>query len=65
MFAYLCDLSCDNDEHLIESYMSIFNIHFMNDEPFNMGMEENSCMMHIPKGVTPGMMTKMNNTEKS
>ena len=54
MFAYLCDLYYDNDEHFVEPYMSIFNIHFINTEPFNIGMEENSRMMRIPKGVTRG-----------
>ena len=29
-FTYLCDLSFDNDEHFIEPYMSIFDIHSIN-----------------------------------
>ena len=51
-FAYLCDASYDNDEHLIESYMSIFNIHSINTKPFNMGTNENSHILHISKDVT-------------
>ena len=38
-FAYLCDFSYDNDEHFIEPYMSTFNIHSINTELFNMGMD--------------------------
>ena len=29
-FSYLCDFSYDNDEHFIEPYMSIFDIHSIN-----------------------------------
>ena len=47
-FTYQCDASYDND----------------NAKSFNIDMEENSRMMHIPKGVTPRMMMKMNNNEK-
>ena len=56
-FAYLCDLSFDNDEHFIEPYMSIFDIHSINTKPFNMGIEERYHMLHIPKDVTPRTMT--------
>ena len=52
-FIYLYDAYLDNDEHFIESYMSIFDIHFINAEPFNMGMEKNSRMMCILKDFTP------------
>ena len=52
-FAYLCDLSFDNDEHFIEPYMSIFDIHSINTEPFNMDTDENLRTSHISKGVTP------------
>ena len=52
-FAYLCDLSFDNDEHFIKPYISIFDIHSINTEPFNMGMDENPRILHISKDVTP------------
>ena len=52
-FAYLCDLSFDNDEHFIEPYMSIFDIHSINTEPFNMDTDENLRTSHISKDVTP------------
>ena len=55
-FAYLCDVSYDNDEHLVEPYMSIFNIHSINAKPVNMSMEKNSCMLCIPKDITPRTM---------
>ena len=51
-FAYLYDLSFDNDEHFIKSYMSIFDIHSFNTEPFNMGTDENPRILHISKDVT-------------
>ena len=51
-FAYLNDLSFDNDEHLIEPYMNIFNIHIINIKPFNMGTDENPRILHISKDVT-------------
>ena len=44
MFAYLCDLSYDNDKHFIELYMSIFNIYFINTKPFKMGIEDAYCV---------------------
>ena len=40
-FAYFCYLSFDNDENFIEPYMSIFDIHSINTEPFNLGTDEN------------------------
>ena len=46
-FTYLCDLSFNNDEHFIEPYMSIFDIHSINTEPFNMGTNENPYILHI------------------
>ena len=49
---YLCDLSFDNNEHFIEPYMSIFDIHSINTKPFNMGTEENPRILHISKDVT-------------
>ena len=52
MFAYLCDLSYHNDEHFIEPYMSIFDIHSINTEPFNIDMDENPHILHISKDVT-------------
>ena len=51
-FAYLCDASYDNDEHFIEPYMSIFDIHSINTEPFNIGMDENPRIFYISKDVT-------------
>ena len=51
-FAYLCNLSF-NDEHFIEPYMSIFDIHSINTEPFNMGIDESPRILHILKDVTP------------
>ena len=51
-YAYLCDLSFDNDEHFIEPYMSIFDIHSINIKPFNMGTNENPHILHISKDVT-------------
>ena len=42
--SYLCDLSFDNDEHFIEPYMSIFDIHSINTELFNMGTNKNPCI---------------------
>ena len=50
--AYLYDLSFDNDEHFIEPYMSIFDIHSINTEPFNLGTNENPRILHISKDVT-------------
>ena len=32
--------------------MSIFDIHSINIEPFNMGTDENPCILHISKDVT-------------
>ena len=52
-FAYLCDLSFDNNEHFIKPYMSIVDIHSINIEPFNMGMDENPRILHISKDITP------------
>ena len=52
-FAYLCDLFLNNDEHFIESNMSIFDIYSINIEPFNMGIDENPRILHISKDVTP------------
>ena len=52
-FTYLCDFSFDNDEHFIEPYMSIFDIHSINTESFNIGKDENPCILHISKDVTP------------
>ena len=60
----MCDASYDNDEYFIKPYMSIFDTHSINAESFNMGMEESSRMLCIPKDVTPRMMMKMNNNEK-
>ena len=51
-FAYLCDLSFDNDENFIKPYMSIFDIHSINTKPFNMGTDENPRILHISKDVT-------------
>ena len=51
-FAYLCDLSLDNDEHFIEPYMSIFDIHSINTEPFNISTDENPCILLILKMLT-------------
>ena len=45
-------MSFDNDEHFIEPYMSIFDIHSINTEPFNMGMDENPRILHISKDIT-------------
>ena len=63
-FAYLRDVFYDNDEHFIEPYMSTFNIYFINTEPFNMGLEENSHMSRIPKDVTPRTIMRMNNNKE-
>ena len=52
-FAYLCDLSLDNDEHFIEPYMSIFDIYSINTEPFNLCTNKNPRILHISKDVTP------------
>ena len=51
-FTYLCDLSFDNDKHFIKPYMSIFCIHSINTERFNMGTDENPHILHISKDVT-------------
>ena len=52
-FAYLCNVSYDNDEHLIEPYMSIFDIHYINTELFKRGMDENPRILYISKDVNP------------
>ena len=52
-FAYLCDVSYDNDDHFIEPYMSIFDIHSINTKPFKLGMDEDPRILHISKDVTP------------
>ena len=46
-FAYLCNLSYDNDEHFIEPYISIFDIYSINTEPFNIGTDKNPRILHI------------------
>ena len=33
--------------------MSIFDIHSINTEPFNLGTDENPRILHISKDVTP------------
>ena len=60
-FAYLCDLSFDNDKHFIEPYMSIFDIYSINTEPFNLGTDENPRILHISKDVTPEEMRELEN----
>ena len=60
-FAYFCDLSFDNDENFIEPYMSIFDIHSINTEPFNMGTDKNSRILHISKDVSPKEMRELKN----
>ena len=51
-FAYFCDISFNNDEHFIEPYMSIFDIHSINTKPFNLDMDENPRILYISKDVT-------------
>ena len=39
--------------------MSIFDIHSINTEPFNMGMNENPHILYISKDVTPEKMREL------
>ena len=52
-FAYLFDVYPDGDVHFIEPYMSIFDIHSIDTEPFNIGTDTDPRILHISKDVTP------------
>ena len=58
-FTYLYDLYFDNDEHFIEPYISIFDIHSINTEPFNLDTDENPRILHISKDVIPEEMREL------
>ena len=52
-FAYLFDVFSDGSVHCIDQNTCIFNIHSISTEPFNIGTENEPCILHISKDVTP------------
>ena len=51
-FAYLSDVFSDGSVHCIDQNAYIFDIHSICTEPFNIGTENEPCILHILKNIT-------------
>ena len=52
-FAYLFDVFYDGSVHCIDQTTYIFDIHSICTESFNIGIENEPCILHISKNITP------------
>ena len=52
-FAYLFNIFSDGSVHCIDQNTCIFDIYFIYTEPFNIGIENEPCILHILKDITP------------